>query len=216
MEGQRDIRAFGIETAVRVSRLSVTQLRRWAKDGFFRPKFMSEDGFLLYSFRDLVALRTIAELRRRGVSRQALKELGTWLHVRYDDPWSTLVFSIEGRRPVFDDPNTGTAISSEPVGQALAREVIRLEQIAGQVERDVTDIRRRPPETIGKISARRGIQGGVRCIAGTRIPVAAIQELAASGMCAADIRKQFPSLTDADVEAALRDEHRTEPHRHAS
>lgn len=216
MEGKRDVRAFAIETAARVSGLSVGQLRRWAKDDFFRPKFTSEDSFFLYSFRDLVGLRTIAELRKRGVSRQALKELGTWLHDRYDDPWSTLVFSIEGRRPVFDDPNTGTAISSEPVGQAIAREVIRLEQIAGQVEQHVTELRKRPPETIGKITARRGIQGGVRCIAGTRIPVAALQDLAESGMSVADIRKQFPSLTVADVEAALHDEHRPQRHRRAS
>lgn len=211
-----DLRAFPIETAARVSGLSVDQLRRWAKDGFFRPKFTDDDGFPFFSFRDLVGLRTIAELRRRGVSRQSLKEFGKWLHDRYDDPWSTLAFSIEGTRPVFDDPDTGATISSRPVGQAVARDVINLEKIAGEVEKNVSELRKRPQGSIGKISAKRGVQGGLRCVAGTRIPVDAIWDLADSGMDATAIANQFPSLTEADVEAALRDEQRPKRRKRAS
>lgn len=47
------------------------------------------------------------------------------------------------------------------------------------------------------------IMGGVPCIAGTRIPVAAIVGLIAQGLTPDDVLREYAQLTRDDVRAAL-------------
>lgn len=44
---------------------------------------------------------------------------------------------------------------------------------------------------------------GAACIAGTRIPVSVILDNLASGLSRQDILKSYPSLSPADIDAAL-------------
>jgi uncharacterized protein (DUF433 family) len=44
---------------------------------------------------------------------------------------------------------------------------------------------------------------GQACIRGTRIPVSVILDCIASGMAEADIRREYPSLPDQAIQAAL-------------
>ncbi len=55
-----------------------------------------------------------------------------------------------------------------------------------------------------KIQINRKILGGAPCIAGTRIPVYAILQLVEAGYTRKRILKSFPSLSQEDLEAALR------------
>jgi uncharacterized protein (DUF433 family) len=55
-----------------------------------------------------------------------------------------------------------------------------------------------------RIQMDRKILGGAPCIAGTRIPVYAILQLVEAGYSHKRILKSFPSLSAADLEAALR------------
>lgn len=55
-----------------------------------------------------------------------------------------------------------------------------------------------------KIQIDRKILGGAPCIAGTRIPVYAILQLVEAGYTRKRILKSFPSLSQEDLEAALR------------
>ncbi|MBJ7596520.1 MAG: DUF433 domain-containing protein [Candidatus Dormibacteraeota bacterium] len=55
----------------------------------------------------------------------------------------------------------------------------------------------------GEIRRQRGLLGSKPVIAGTRIPLASIQRLAADGATASQIGELYPDLTDEDIRAAL-------------
>lgn len=55
-----------------------------------------------------------------------------------------------------------------------------------------------------RITSNPGILGGKPCVKGTRISVEFLLELLASGASRADILKDYPHLTVADIEQAIR------------
>src|SRR6187431_1645441 len=65
------IDAFTMDQAAKLSGLSEDQLRSWDTAGLFRPSLGWEDRrrhySRIYTFEDLVALRTLARLREEGV-----------------------------------------------------------------------------------------------------------------------------------------------------
>ncbi len=119
-----ELLAFSIERVSRLTGLSVRQLRYWDEKGIFSPQFApqfaDEDRdqpySRVYSFRDVVGLRTLAQLRKR-VPLQELRKLGNWLKQHYDTPWSSLRFYVSGRKIVIDDPETGVRFALRPPGQ---------------------------------------------------------------------------------------------------
>jgi uncharacterized protein (DUF433 family) len=54
-----------------------------------------------------------------------------------------------------------------------------------------------------RITVDHQIMGGVPCVTGTRIPVATIVGLVASGLTTDEIVAEYPQLTRADVQACL-------------
>lgn len=71
--------AFTTDTVSRITGSSVRQLQRWDRTGFSVPSFADPQRrrpySRVYSFEDLVGLRTIAKLREQGVSLPALKRV---------------------------------------------------------------------------------------------------------------------------------------------
>jgi uncharacterized protein (DUF433 family) len=57
--------------------------------------------------------------------------------------------------------------------------------------------------TTKRVTANPGIMAGQPCIAGTRIPVWLILRELAGGASRAEIVSEYPSLSDADISAAL-------------
>ena len=56
---------------------------------------------------------------------------------------------------------------------------------------------------LGRITVDHQIMGGVPCVTGTRIPVATVVGLVASGLTTGEIVAEYPQLTPADVQACL-------------
>ena len=56
---------------------------------------------------------------------------------------------------------------------------------------------------LARITVDHQIMGGVPCVAGTRIPVATVVGLVASGITTGEIVAEYPQLTPADVQACL-------------
>jgi uncharacterized protein (DUF433 family) len=56
---------------------------------------------------------------------------------------------------------------------------------------------------LGRISVDHQIMGGVPCVTGTRIPVATVVGLVASGLTTDEIVAEYPQLIPADVQASL-------------
>ncbi len=189
---------FSSEQVCSLTKLSKRQLSYWDRTYFFSPELVYERR-RVYSFRDLVALRTIAMLRRK-VPLQELRKVGAWLAARYDAPWSTLRFFVAGRRVVFREPDTGLEVEAGTRQRVFP---VDLESIASDLSRDIRKIATRRSTQIGQISRERGVVRNSYVVAGTRIPASAVWNLHQAGLGLRAIRAEYPTLTDRDVRAAV-------------
>jgi uncharacterized protein (DUF433 family) len=193
--------AFSAEQVAGLTGLSLNQLAYWRNTGFFGSK--PEKGEpALYSFRELVGLRTVALLRRK-IPLQELRRVGEWLAAHHQDPWSSLRFYLAGRTVVFGYPGSEQLVSTRPAGQTEMGEEYALERVAADVRQDARRLRERTPEQIGRVVQRRNVAGNAPVIEGTRIRTSAIWNFRQAGCTIADIQRQYPRLTEKDIKAAL-------------
>lgn len=204
---------LGLFTADQVCTLcgvSPRQLAHWDDTGFFKPKYADKKRHAfnrIYSFRDVVGLRTVGLLRNKYKVPLTpdLRQISEELKKTPDADWSTLVFY---RDPIgkiyFVHPGTGELVGTRPHGQ---RPLFKMSEIIRKVEQNLERMNRRKPRQIGKIDRNRFIAQNADVIAGTRIPTAAIYRLHKAGFNADAIIREYPRLTIADVEAAIQNEH---------
>jgi uncharacterized protein (DUF433 family) len=191
----------------RLTGLSARQLSYWDHTGFFSPTLLREHRRRafgrIYSFRDVVGLRTIAILRNQhGVPLQELRRVGAWLHEKHDTPWSSLEFALQGRKVVFYDPGSRAAVEPRGAGQEVLP--IALEPIANEMRHAAEGLRNRGRADIGKLSRNRYVVHNAWVVKGTRIPTAAIWHFHEAGYSTAAIIKEYPRLTPSDVRAAIK------------
>ena len=198
--------AFTAEHVCRLTGLSARQVTYWDDTEFFSPTLV--DGYRkrafgrIYSFRDLVGLRTIAILRKQHkIPLQELRRVGEWLQDHHDTPWSSLRFALAGRRVVFFDPDAGVAVEPRGKGQQVLD--IALEPIANEMRKAAARLRERGPDQIGQIVRNRYVVHNAWTLAGTRIPTNAIWNLRQAGHDTDAILKEYPRLTAKDIDAAL-------------
>lgn len=189
---------FPLGRAASLAGVSDSIAARWVRTGLVR---MDHPDVQLFSFRDLVALRTLAVLHTKHKvplrGKRGLRAFARWLYARYHQPFASLRFSVAGREVLFDDG--AGLVSHYPAGQVVDRSIssFDLRAVENALERQARASSHRSKEDLGKIDTKR------RLIAGTRIPTAMIAELKASGATARQIVREFPSLREADVEAAV-------------
>lgn len=205
MNDDRVLEAFGEQHVERLTGLTRRQLRYWDKTGFFKPS-RAVDGIRVYTFRDLVALRTLGLLRREhGVSLQHLREVAERLSHLHPDLWRQKTLCVLDKRVVFDDDSNGLRL--EPASGQIVADVA-LRRVIGDVENAARALRHRPSAQVGKVERHRSIAHNAWVIAGTRIPTAAIKRFHDAGYSIEAIIREYPSLTEADVRAALAHENR--------
>jgi DNA-binding transcriptional MerR regulator len=201
-----ELLAFTAEHVAGLTGLSPRQLRYWDRTGFFAPTLLEGHGRRtfgrVYSFRDVVGLRTIALLRNEHrIPLQELRRVGEWLHREHETPWASLQFALIGRRVVFIDPESGMATEPRGAGQTVVS--VALEPIASDVRQRAARLKERRPEDVGKISRNRYVAHNAWVVAGTRIPTRAIWNFHEAGYDAGAIIREYPSLTQSDVRAAV-------------
>ena len=199
------IAAFSAEQVKQLTGLSVSQLREWDNDRFFQPSLAIQNRRLplsrIYSFEDVVGLRTLALLRKdHHISRQHLRRAADKLKEHSGKPWSTLTLYVLKGEVHFKNPQTGQ-VEGAVTGQMAVP--IPLSSIAEDMRMKAEQLRRRDPSTVGHIDQHRFTMRGTPVVAGTRIPVSTIKTFADSGYSVAQIIEQYPSLSPQDVEAAL-------------
>lgn len=200
------IAAFSEASVERLTGLSSAQLRYWDRTGFFAPAYAGENRrepfSRIYSFRDVVGLRTLSVLRRQhNVSLQHLRQVAEKLSHLRDDLWSKTTLYVLNRRVIVHEPGSGRlqdAVSGEYV---LG---IPLKKIIADTKRDAERLRRRPESKIGRVERSRRVLHNTPVIAGTRIPTAAIKRYRDAGFSVERIIAEYPDLTPGDVEAALK------------
>jgi uncharacterized protein (DUF433 family) len=202
-----ELLAFTAEHVARLTGLSGGQLRYWDKTGFFVPTLLHDQSQRtfgrIYSFRDVVGLRTIAILRKRHmIPLQELRRVGAWLHEReHDTPWSSLRLALAGREVVFFERSTGRAVVPRGKGQYIIE--VDLEPIAAEMRGESAKLRERSSDQVGKVVRNRYVVHNAYVIAGTRIPTKAVWRFHQEGYSNEEIIREYPRLTLDDVRAAI-------------
>ncbi len=198
------IQAFSEEHVERLTGLTANQLRHWDRTGFFTPSFADENRKAafsrIYSFRDIASLRVLAILRKKDVSLQHLRKVSEKLSHLGDDRWIKTTLYVLKKKVVFIEPETEKP--REIVSGQYTFE-IRLIDVSADVQKDIDALRRRDDSKIGKVERNRWVAHNAFVIAGTRIPVSAIKNFHDAGYSVAQILKEYPDITDRDVEAAI-------------
>jgi len=199
------IAAFSEEHVQTITGLSKRRLRYWAATGFFKPSFVEGNAKLpfsrFYSFKDIVALRTLEILRiQNNVPLQHLRKVAEALGRLKDELWTDTTLVVWNRKVAFENPETG-AQQEVLSGQYLLG--IPLKKIIEDTTADIIKLKTRQQSEIGRLSRSRGVNHNQWVVAGTRIPVATIKRLHEDGLSVAKIIEEYPDLTAADIDAAL-------------
>ncbi len=197
------IGAFSEKDAVRLTGLSRRQLRAWDRSGFFDAGFSSHECNIaygrLYSFRDIVSLRVLGQLRNvHKVPMQELRRVSQQLASFGDARWTSTTLYVLRKRIVFVDPKTaerreivsGQRVFDIPLRVAMAdmRTAIRI-------------MNSRQANDRGKFTKGRFVMQGEPVFAGTRIPVSSVSQFFEAGSSTELILREFPDLTADDLEA---------------
>ena len=98
------------DTAARIAGLTRRQVDYWADKGLVMPsvdeRLTPHRPVRLYSFMDLMALTVAAELRRRKVSLQHIREIVSRVRdYGYENPLTQLRWATEGSELFFQHPD---------------------------------------------------------------------------------------------------------------
>lgn len=209
MDVESVIRAFSAEHVIRLTGLSKRQLSYWDKTKFFHPRHAFENRRIpysrIYSFKDVVGLRTISILRKRfNIPLQKLRAVADEL-VRYTEtPWSDLTLYVFGKEVQFREPETGK------IRGVLDKQYVNipLKTIIEDIAEKSNKLRERSADQFGRIVRNRYVAHNAWVLAGTRIPAGAVRRFREAGYSTKEIIGEYPSLTEKDVRAALRHEAR--------
>jgi uncharacterized protein (DUF433 family) len=201
------VRAFDADHVVKLTGLSKVQLRYWDRTGFFRPAYTSDSPRSpfgrIYSFQDVVGLRTLGILRRvHNIPLQQLRKVAGELSRYRNAPWSEITLYVLGNHVYFREPET------DRVRGVLTRQyaLIELRNIIHDIQTEASKLKERSAEQFGRVERKRYIVHNAWVIAGTRIPTKSIWRFHEAGYPAKAIIREYPSLTERDVAAALEHE----------
>ena len=199
------VSAFTEDQASRLTGVSVHQLRYWDRTKLFVPEFADENRRVaysrIYSFQDIASLRVLNVLTKQySISVQHLREVAKKLCSMDNSAWVRTVLYVLKKRVNFIDPEDGKQKEVVSGQYALG---IPLEQVVSDTKRDIAALSKRDPSKEGNVEQNRFIASNAPVVAGTRIPVAAIQSFANAGYTVEQIMKEYPSLTKADIQSAI-------------
>jgi uncharacterized protein (DUF433 family) len=197
--------AFTAQLVADLTGLSVSQLQRWDRNGFFQPWRADSNRrrpySRIYSLPDVFALRAIAELRRAGASFAEVKRVRSMLVPDENGQWPVQSFHVVGKR-IFVSRDEALAARGGK-NQADEPVTVDLSEVTAFIEHGVRKLEERRPEEIGQVARNRWIMSGVPIIAGTRIPTQTIAWFHDNGYTLDWIVENFPRLMPEDVQAAI-------------
>ncbi|WP_169799481.1 DUF433 domain-containing protein [Novosphingobium lentum] len=197
--------AFSEEQVSRLTGLSLGQLRGWNRRGFIRPEFRISDNprkpfSYIYSFKDLLKLRVLNQLRNvHGVQMAELERVERALAHMGDEKWTSQKLWVGNRKVVFEEPESRR--KREVASKQFVAE-IALEVVTSDARRDIELMNRRNGGQVGHITRKKFVHSSEPVFAGTRIPVTAVTGFLSAGYEPGEIIDRFPSLEVADIDAA--------------
>ena len=218
-EAVRDLPAevmlFSVDQVSRLTGLKKGRLAYWHSTDFYTAEHADEPHRpygRVYSFLDLVALRTLSVLvNQHRVYLGELRKVARQLSDRRGD-WAGCKFLVGGRKVFWVPRGTSeTDIrSAHPPGQTEMP--VAMDEITRDVQQTVAAAQRRSEDEIGKIVQHRAVAQNAHVLAGTRIPTLAVWAFHREGYDSEEIQRQYPRLMPADVDAAITFERRRHAH----
>jgi DNA-binding transcriptional MerR regulator len=144
--------AFTADLVADLTGLSVSQLQRWDRTGFFQPWRVDPNRrraySRIYSLPDVIALRAMAELREAGASFAEVKRHRNLLEPGENGDWPAPSFHVVGTRLFVSRDEALAALRTkraqyEPV-------TINLDEVAARVEQGMRKLAERRREEIGQ------------------------------------------------------------------
>lgn len=188
--------------ASKMSGASISQLAYWRKHDVLVPEIEHTHAPYLYSFRDIVALRTFAWLRIDHSLQAIRRSLDTLRELDMVEHPSTykLVKSGKGGIAVLPDGDQGIELAAH-AGQSTLGSL-------GDVFEEFTTARNRVVEPLLRPRPRVEVNpsrlGGWPTIAGTRIPFDLVAALVSDGSVALErVTDFYPGVSAEDARDAL-------------
>lgn len=192
--------AYSIDHTSRVTGLSKSRLARWDREGFFSPEYLDEGDrgnpySRVYSFTDLVGLRTLAILvDMHKIPLSELRKTYPVLAKSVRNPWAEKQLSVWKKRVVWDLDGLPRDRHGQYVGTH-----IELPTVASEVAKKAEKLRKRTKDLLGATEKHRFTARNAEVISGTRIPVDAIYSFMKAGYSDQEIIDEYPSLTPTDL-----------------
>ncbi len=198
--------AYPITLTAALSGATVDQLAYWRRHTASDPPLLEPDakrsGRYLYSWADVVALRSIVYLRqvkslpriRRAVQTLRSLEPGEWGHL------ANYKLAATGTSIVVVTPNGDVLDVDEHRGTVM--DATLLGDVLGKFEREdgrTVPAMARPKDNL---SIDPGVLGGYPVVAGTRVPFDVVAGLADEGYSDAEIIELYPHVRAASIEDA--------------
>lgn len=192
--------AFDIDLTVALSGASKDQLYRWNRDGLLTPEISTDptEGFL-WSFRDIIALRTFVKLRKNHSLQAIRKALRNLRDLSLTDHPSAYVL-VSDSSSVFLVENEGKE-ATDLLKQRHQKIISNLDDIFRGFSHpnrkgQVVDLR--APRPLLQVNERR--MGGFPTIKNTRIPYDIIGNLIYDGdVSPSQVSDYYPGVTAADA-----------------
>lgn len=197
--------AFSEEQVSNLTGLSRSQLRAWNRKSFIRPEFKVAGGgtrpyTYIYSFKDLLKLRVLNQLRNvHSVPMKELERVERVLAHMGDEKWTSQRLWVANRKVVFEEPES---LRKREIASKQFVAEIALEVVTSDARADIARLNRRGSDERGSIIKKRYLHSSDYVFEGTRIPVAAVLGYLDAGVGAREIVRRLPDLTLADVRAA--------------
>lgn len=201
----RLIEAFSDEQAARLAHASLGQVRYWDQSGFFKPSIGYENRRVsfsrIYTFDDVVALRVLASLRNKyDVPLQHLRRVRNKFELP-QSAWKNEDIFVNAKKVYFKNER-GNFVHSETGEETLPH--IPLPQVIADVSREAEMLGIRPEEVSGRKTKRQSVARAAEVFEGTRIPIDTVKEYFDANLEIDDILKDYPTLTEKDIDAAMR------------
>ena len=204
MSQESVIGAFSEGDVVRLSGLTVGQLRSWDSKGFVQPSYAETDRRLpysrIYSFLDIVSLRVLGQLRNiHKVPLQHLRKVSEKLAHLGASKWSATTLYVLGRQVVYTDPRNDQRMTVV-TGQRVFD--IPLRVVMSDTRKAIATLNHRSESETGKVVHGKFTLQNEPVFQGTRIPVSAVRRYLDAKYSPEAIMREFPGLTLEDIQTA--------------
>lgn len=194
MDSERAI--FTHQRLAELAGVRPNRLRYWERSGLVQalvqPSMRGRGSVRLYGYTEALTVLVLASLRE-NISLQHIRQIVNHLRERqFSVP--EVRFALAGTRVFFQTPDGAWEDVRDPA-QIVLHETLDLRPLRAKLQRAV----QRSAATYGETERRRGARGSKPLVAGTRVPVEAVQRYLDRGISVNEILEAYPALTEDDV-----------------